>query len=141
MSPNPPRQQHQEGNTSRNLIATFIPRQPEGRLLRKQRGKSRGTPSVFRTFCPALGQHPYLTSRERSIFSHCKTTSQTLLGANSLNSDKILAEKGSEPRPPPTTPSTFTLPPRLSQFHINKTEGREDPECPEPGNLRHPGFI
>ena len=39
LSPNPPRQQHQEGGTCRNLIATMILGWPEGQTLAQEEEK------------------------------------------------------------------------------------------------------
>lgn len=55
MSPNPPRQQHREGNTSRNLIAPSVPQQREKQAPAKKGRETRCTPSTLRAFCLCWG--------------------------------------------------------------------------------------
>lgn len=88
MSPNPPRQKHQQGNTSKNLIATFILWQREEQAPTQEEGKRNQMhphlPSGPSALCLG-GSIILLEERERDIFSCFKMNSQKLLGADSLN--------------------------------------------------------
>lgn len=88
MSPNPPRQQHREGNTSKNLIAAFILWQLEGQAPTQEEGKRNQMHPHLPSGPSALrlgGTIILLKERETDIFSCFKMTSRKLLGADNLN--------------------------------------------------------